>query len=414
MFVGLHSEIENLPAWALMWALGVVVFFAVKLATAMAAGRSSTGQWSAARLTLYATQTPTLDPAPFQRPRGRAISDADWWTGLVGVAAAAVVWVVIVPAARLWSDWAGGMAVMAGVVCGLHFGVFRLMTATWCAAGRDVRPIMDRPWVSTSLAEFWGRRWNVAFRDAAHRLLVCPLRRRLSPRWQALAVFLVSGLIHDVVMSTPAGGWGGPTLYFLLQPLGMAAQRSALGRRLGLDRGSAGTIFTAAWLLLPLPLLFHRPFCANVMLPFFDWCAAWAGWEGRLPRRSLVRAGGWMQWSILIASACVPASLNWRGELAKLSPLLRQMFWVYGGYVAGSIVALGAASVFWSAEIAATPLGHGVAAATAAFWGVRLLVGLFWFDAGPFLRNRWLEAGYALLTLGFVTLTCVYGFIAAT
>ena len=88
------------------------------------------------------------------------------------------------------------------------------------------------------------------------------------------------------------------------------------------------------------------------------------------------------------------------------------MFWVYGGYVVGSIVGLGGASVFFAEEVARTRLGTAVAAATAAFWGVRCLVGVFWFDAKPFLTNRWFEAGYALLTVGFVTLTVVYGFVA--
>ena len=396
-----------LPPWAVMWLLGVATFFAVKIGTMLRA----TG-WTAARLGEYGVGTATLDPRPFVRPKSASLPTPDWWQGLVGLFAAAVLWLVMVPAARLVSDWAAGVLAMAGVVCGLHFGAMHLMTAGWRLTGRDVRPLMQRPWRSETLAEFWGRRWNVAFRDASHLLIVQPLKRRLPVRWITAAVFLASGLIHEFVMSTPAGGWGGPTAYFLIQFAGVSLQRTGLAERLRLTAGWGGTLATAAVILLPLPLLFHRPFSEQCVLPFYDAVVSLAGWDGRWPEATLVRAGGWMQWSILLASACVPAALDWRGELAKLPPLLRQMFWVYGAYVVGAIVALGGASVFFAEEVARTRLGTAVAAATLAFWGVRFLVGVFWFDAKPFLTSRWFEAGYALLTVGFVTLTALYGFVA--
>ena len=396
------------PPWAVMWGTGVVVFFAVKAATAMTASG-----WTPSKLALYVTQAPTLDPRPVVE-RGEPWADGRWWTAFVGIASAVVVWSVLVPACRHVSDWLAGLAVMAGVVCGLHFGAFRLITAVLNRLGYAVRPVMQQPWKSRSLAEFWGRRWNTAFRDAASLLVVRPLRRRLPARWITAVVFLASGVIHDVVMSAAAGGWGRPTAYFLIQAVGVAVQRTRPARRVGLADGLRGTLFTAAWVLLPLPLLFHRPFCAEVMLPFYEWCAGWLAWDGTLGRATLAHIGGWMQWSILLASATAPFALDWRREFAPLSPLLRQMFWVYGGYIVGAIVSLGAASVFFADTLAAGGLGRGVLAVTTAFWGVRLLCGLFVFDARPFLLNRWLEAGYALLTVGFVSLTVLYAALAVS
>jgi hypothetical protein len=39
------------------------------------------------------------------------------------------------------------------------------------------------------------------------------------------------------------------------------------------------------------------------------------------------------QLCVLVASALVPFQLKWKTELAVLSRLHRQMYWVYGGYV---------------------------------------------------------------------------------
>ena len=116
---------------------------------------------------------------------------------------------------------------------------------------------------------------------------------------------------------------------------------------------------------------------------------------------------------ILIASAMVPFNLNWKEDLAVLSKLHRQMYWVYGGYVVLSIVAFGLICIFNSAEIAeGSPLARALCAYIALFWGIRFA--LQWvFDARPFLTHWWLRVGYHVLSGFFVAFTLIFGCLAA-
>jgi hypothetical protein len=131
---------------------------------------------------------------------------------------------------------------------------------------------MNAPHRARSVGEFWAERWNRAFRDAARPLLFNPLTRRFGPAVGTLVAFGFSGLVHELVISLPAGaGFGGPTVYFSLQGLALLFERSAVGRRLGLrDRGVAARAFTATTVLAPVGMLFHVPFIDRVFVPFLQ------------------------------------------------------------------------------------------------------------------------------------------------
>jgi hypothetical protein len=140
------------------------------------------------------------------------------------------------PADRgLLVGWIG----LLGLIFLLHFGLFHIAALAWQAAGVEAKPIMRGPALATSLNDFWSNRWNLAFRQLAHDLVLFPLRRRLGVGGAGLAAFLASGLTHEMVISLPAGaGYGLPTAYFALQGLGMLFERSRLGRGLVSLRGA--------------------------------------------------------------------------------------------------------------------------------------------------------------------------------
>jgi hypothetical protein len=128
---------------------------------------------------------------------------------------------------------------------------------------------MSAPLRSSSLGEFWGKRWNLGFRQLAHQLIFHPLYRNVGPGSAGFLVFVVSGLIHDLVISLPArGGYGLPTLYFVLQATGVTVERSRFGKRLGLGQGVRGWCFMVVFLAVPVFGLFHPWFVLRVILPF--------------------------------------------------------------------------------------------------------------------------------------------------
>jgi predicted DCC family thiol-disulfide oxidoreductase YuxK len=178
---------------------------------------------------------------------------------ILGGALALFVFARLVPFPLL-AGWIG----MIGIILILHFGVFDLAAAAWRIAGVDAKPIMNAPLIATSLGEFWGRRWNGAFNRLVLDLFFRRFARSRGTLNATLIAFLISGVIHELVISVPArGGYGLPTAYFLLQGFGMIAQR-----RFEIRRGFTGWLFTMLIAAGPAFWLFHPPFVRQVILPF--------------------------------------------------------------------------------------------------------------------------------------------------
>lgn len=193
----------------------------------------------------------------------------EWWFALFKFVAGLLIFFQLAGWIPLTYPYLVGWVGMIGLVMLLHFGAIHLVSCAWRYLGVNARPIMNRPLASTSLSEFWGKRWNTAFRDLTYRFLFRPLTAWWGPRTGILVGFAISGLIHDAVISVSAqGGYGGPTVYFLVQGGGLMLERSRLGRNLGLMSSWQGRLFAAAILITPVMLLFHRPFVVNVILPF--------------------------------------------------------------------------------------------------------------------------------------------------
>ncbi len=124
---------------------------------------------------------------------------------------------------------------------------------------------------------------------------------------------------------------------------------------------------------------------------------------------SAIFAAGVGQLSVLVASSLVPVRLQWQSVLAPLPVLVRQLFWVYGGYVVLSIISLGIISIVCAEELATgSLLARAFCAYVTLFWGIRLSLQPF-LDAKPFLTTWWLRMGYHVLTILFASITVIFG-----
>lgn len=248
-----------------MWILAFVIFAGLKILTWCCRSREHASLW---RHFAYLFAWPGLDADGFlfgrQSPAGPP-RITEWLLAIakmfLGATIIGMIWLHLPDENALLRGWAG----MIGLALLLHFGLFHLLSCLWRAIGVPSRPLMDNPIGATSVSTFWSRRWNSAFRDVTHRFLFRPLAKPFGVSVALLLGFLVSGLVHELVISVPAaGGYGGPTLYFLIQAAGIGIERHAF------NGGVAGWLFTVLVVVGPAFLLFHPSFVRDVVVPFLD------------------------------------------------------------------------------------------------------------------------------------------------
>jgi alginate O-acetyltransferase complex protein AlgI len=357
----------------------------------------------ASGLAAFLLAWPGVVPDRFaQRRRSQPIDAgrflAAWTRLLVGVVS---ILLLAICSSRI-PDTILGLAGMAALLLTIHLGICDLLPWLLRWAGFAVPLLFDRPWLSHSLAEFWSRRWNLAFIEMNQRLFLRPLHHRLGRQGARFALFALSGLLHELAISFPAGrGWGTPLGYFLLQAVLVTIEER---------RQIASRIWTWFWLIAPAPWLFHDAFRHALVVPFYRWLHVYltrhsSTWY--LSNALYAAAIGHL--IVLIASAQVPSRLNWKCELARLGRFNRKAFWTYGGYIVFCIVSF--AILTWrlhDAFLAGDDAAHWLAGFIAIFWTIRVLVDTFWFDYRDWPPGNALIVGHALLTTLFCAMAATY------
>ncbi|MEK7356902.1 MAG: membrane bound O-acyl transferase family-domain-containing protein, partial [Bdellovibrionota bacterium] len=283
----------------------------------------------------------------------------------------------------------------------LHLGLVEVHADALRLLGFAPKTLFDRPFLAKSLQEFWSRRWNLAFVDMNKIFLLGPLKVKLSTTLLVLSIFAVSGLLHELAISYPDGvSWGSPLTYFLIQGVGMLAERKVKFPRAAV----------LLWILLPIPLLFTPAF---TNLFFGALGAAICGFVTSLAYDDWIRfglvAGGTMHVLVLGASFQVPSRLAWKEEFQRLRPLNRKVVWTYGAYILAIIVFMGTTSFYLasSGEVSSGP-GKLWVVFIALFWWARISIDFLYMKHEDWPRGPLFEIGHVCLATLFVTMTLTY------
>jgi alginate O-acetyltransferase complex protein AlgI len=261
---------QSVPSWAFMWTMLIALVGGFKWLT-LCRVACRLGHVPFGRAVAYLVAWPGMDGERFldQRIKAKRPLPIEWIQAAGKLAIGIGLIRMSVSFLPFAQDLAAGWIGMIGLAFVLHFGLFHALALLWRSVGIDATHIFHSPVRAHAVANFWGCRWNLAFRDLAHSLLFRPLVSRVGLVAASLVTFALSGFVHELVISLPArAGYGLPTLYFLTQWCGLVIERSRLGRKIGLRRGLVGWLFTLAVVVGPLGLLFHSRFVVDVVMPF--------------------------------------------------------------------------------------------------------------------------------------------------
>jgi len=276
---GVERLSRNEPAGVRMLVIIAALLFGMKAVVSVEARADGTPALSAWRWLGFAALWPGMRPAPFAHA-GRACQPGGWpligrgcLNAGIGLALVGLAWLVWHHGRPHLSDAAAifvaTVLLLPGLSLILHFGIFNVLAGLWRLAGVDARPLFRAPLAARSLGDFWSRRWNLAFSEMTALGIYRPLSGRLGRRAATVAAFLASGLLHELAISLPVlAGFGLPLSYFLLHGVLVLAERrlEREGRPVH-SWGAWAHVWVLGWLVLPLPLLFHRPFLRGVVWP---------------------------------------------------------------------------------------------------------------------------------------------------
>jgi len=207
----------------------------------------------------YVTIWPGMDLRPFAVRGGVGTEpqvDPQWLRrGLGGIVTGAAI--LLGAVISNVGDAIGGWLTVASLLAMVHFGYADVLS--WAARRRGfaVRRLFVAPAAAKTLNDFWTRRWNRAFVEM-DQILFMPALRRHAGKWAPAAMLGLSGVLHELALSYPAGaGWGLPMLYFVGHGSAMHLERTRAFERLP---SQLTQWWTRIWVLAPVSLVFHGPF----------------------------------------------------------------------------------------------------------------------------------------------------------
>ncbi len=170
------------------------------------------------------------------------------------------------------SDILIGALLLVGLSLSLHFGILNISAGFWRFFGVDARMIFKQPMLSTSLTEFWGKRWNVAFSEMTALAIYKPAKPLIGIQAATIVAFLFSGVLHEIAISVSVmAGFGLPMMYFFIHGALLVAESNSRGLHRALQYKTFGRAWVWFWLIVPIPLLFHSYFMNGIIYPIINY-----------------------------------------------------------------------------------------------------------------------------------------------
>jgi hypothetical protein len=94
-----------------------------------------------------------------------------------------------------------------------------------------------------------------------------------------------------------------------------------------------------------------------------------------------LQLAGAVQLVVAGANFFLPAKLQYRENLAKVSPIVRQIFTVHSAYIVLVLIGFALVCLLFPEDLGgASALGRFLCASFAVFWGSRVFVQFFYYD----------------------------------
>jgi hypothetical protein len=119
-----------------------------------------------------------------------------------------------------------------------------------------------------------------------------------------------------------------------------------------------------------------------------------------------------VQLAIALANFSLPRKLQYRENLDRVAPIIRQVFIVHSGYIVGVVTLFAALTFGFASELASgRGLGRFLAASLSLFWFCRIPLQLFYYDPDVRRANR---TGDVAMTVALVFIASTYAWAALT
>ena len=396
------------PLQKLLWAT-VGLLFLLKIGSLIRNWQQALAMPRGIGWILYLFMWPGMRPESFSRRKVLQESvGRDFVEGFVFFVAGASIQLILF---FFWETISEEIRLYLGLLSFLvliHFGFLGLLYSLYRICGWPVEPLFRSPFLSTSLRDFWSKRWNLAFVDMDKRIFLPLFPQGAGKAFAVFGIFVVSGCLHEIGISYPAdGGWGAPFLYFIIHGVLTMIEPSIPG----LNKFTAlRRLWTWVALLVPAPLLFHLPFLRSFVEPYFEFghqivnpisfkdLLYWA-----------ILACGAGHFLILGASFQVPQKLGWKVEFARLGRFNQKIFWTYGGYIVFCIVAFGFVDLLNSKGLLENhPSSIAIAIFIALFWTARVIIDFLYFKHEDWPKGDAFVIGHACLTALFCFLAITH------